>query len=155
MYYCDVESDCPQADGEPAGDCATSHDSVHDVLVHRKSNAVFVFILCCTKETLCPSSVAVSPVFFSFHRVQECFICTCPFYVLAPGVSLTALIVLVFQAPMVMLSLPRIFDDAPVAHLTPSSWCTAEGAVLVNPDGVRYGVVSGFYLMMTQVQGTT
>ena len=42
--------------------------------------------------------------------------------------------------PMVMLSLPRIFDDAPVACLTPLSWCTAEGAVLVNPGGDRSGM---------------
>ena len=34
MYYCDVERDCPQADGdEPARDWATTHDSFHDVLV--------------------------------------------------------------------------------------------------------------------------
>ena len=37
MYYCDVERDCPQADGnEPAGDWVTSHDSVHDD--HNKDN---------------------------------------------------------------------------------------------------------------------
>ena len=52
-----------------------------------------------------------------------------------------ALSVLVFQVPMVMLSLPRIFDDAPVARLTPPSWCTAEGAVLVDPGGDRNGCV--------------
>ena len=53
LYYCDVERDCPQADGdEPAGDCATSHDSVHDVLVNKKSNAMLVFILFSTKENL-------------------------------------------------------------------------------------------------------
>ena len=40
---------------------------------------------------------------------------------------------------MVMLSLPRIFDDAP--HLTPPSWCPAEGAVLVDPGGDRSGMV--------------
>ena len=40
-----------------------------------------------------------------------------------------------------MLSLPRIFDDAPVAHLTPPSWCPAEGAVLVDPGGDRSGMV--------------
>ena len=46
MYYCDVERDCPQADGdEPAGDWATSHDSVHDVLVNKKSNAILAFDL--------------------------------------------------------------------------------------------------------------
>ena len=52
-----------------------------------------------------------------------------------------ALSVLVFQVPMVMLSLPRIFDDAPVAHLTPPFWCTAEGAVLVDPGGDRVATV--------------
>ena len=49
--------------------------------------------------------------------------------------------VLVFHVPMVVLSLPRIFDDAPVAYLTPPSWCTAEGAVLVDPVGDRSGMV--------------
>ena len=43
MYYCDVERDCPQADGDkPAGDWATSHGSVHDDLVNKKSNAMRV-----------------------------------------------------------------------------------------------------------------
>ena len=47
-----------------------------------------------------------------------------------------ALSVLVFHMPIVMLSLPQIFDDASVAYLTPQSWCTAEGAVLVYPGGI-------------------
>ena len=51
-----------------------------------------------------------------------------------------ALTVLVFHVSIVM-SLPRIFDDAPVSHLTPPSWCTAEGAVLVDPGGDRSGMV--------------
>ena len=38
LYYCDVERGCPKVDGdEPAGDWATSHDSVHDVLVFMMS----------------------------------------------------------------------------------------------------------------------
>ena len=37
---------------EPAGDWATSHDSVHDVLVNKKSNAMLVFILFSTEENL-------------------------------------------------------------------------------------------------------
>ena len=49
--------------------------------------------------------------------------------------------VLVFQVPMVMLSLARIFDDAPVAYLTPPSWCMAEGAVLVDLGGDRSSMV--------------
>ena len=53
MYYCDVEKDCPQADGDkPAGDWVTSHDSVHDVLVNKISNAMLVFILFSTEENL-------------------------------------------------------------------------------------------------------
>ena len=36
---------------------------------------------------------------------------------------------------------PRIFDDAPVACLTPPSWCTAEGAVLADPGDDRSGMV--------------
>ena len=42
-----------QMDGdEPAGDWATSHDSVHDVRVNKKSNARLVFILFSTEENL-------------------------------------------------------------------------------------------------------
>ena len=53
LHYCDVERDCPRADGgEPAGDWATSHDSVHDVLVSKKSDAMLVFILFSTEENL-------------------------------------------------------------------------------------------------------
>ena len=66
---------------EPVGDWATSHDSVHDVLVNKKSNAMLVFILFSTE------------------------------------------------------------DDALVAHLTPPSGCIAEGAVLVDPGGDRFGTV--------------
>ena len=39
------------------------------------------------------------------------------------------------------VSLTRIFDDAPVAYLTPPSWCTVEGAVLVDPGGDLSGMV--------------
>ena len=54
---------------------------------------------------------------------------------------LAAVSVLVFHVPMVMLSLPRIVNDAPVAYLTPPSRCTAEGAVHVDPGGDRPGLV--------------
>ena len=37
---------------EPVGDWATSHDSVDDVLVNKKSNAMLVFILFSTEEKL-------------------------------------------------------------------------------------------------------
>ena len=53
LYYCDVERDCLQTDGdEPAGDWAKSLDSVHDVLVNKKSTAMLVFILFSTEENL-------------------------------------------------------------------------------------------------------
>ena len=53
MYYCDVEKDCTQADGdEPAGDWVTSHESVHNVLVNEKFSAILVVILFSTQENL-------------------------------------------------------------------------------------------------------
>ena len=53
LYHCDVERDCPQAVGDkPARDWATSHDSVPDVLVNKKSNALVVFILFSIGENL-------------------------------------------------------------------------------------------------------
>ena len=65
--------------------------------------------------------------------------------------------VLVFHVPMVILSLPRIFDDAPVSYLAPSSWCTAEGAVHYWPRQrpIRYGMVACFHHMMRHGQSTT
>ena len=35
----------------------------------------------------------------------------------------------------------RFLDSAPVAYLTPKSWCTAEGAILVDPGGDRSGMI--------------
>ena len=53
LYYCDVERDCPKVDGDkPAGDWATSHDSVQDILVNKKSNAILMFIFFSTEENL-------------------------------------------------------------------------------------------------------
>ena len=57
--------------------------------------------------------------------------------------------VLVFQVPMVMLSLARIFDDAPVAYLTPPSWCTAEGGP------IWYGMDVRCHRMVSLRQSTT
>ena len=89
LYYCDVERDCPQADvNEPAGDWATSHDSVHDVLVNKKSNAMLMFILFSTEENcVLPLLLFRQSSSISFHIVQGCSICTCPFHVLVPEVS--------------------------------------------------------------------
>ena len=81
------------------------------------------------KKTFCPSSVVVTPKFF--HLIPP-----------SPRMfHLYLSISCVFHVPMVMLSLQRIFYDAPVAYLTPPSWCRAEGVVLVDPGGDRSGMV--------------
>ena len=51
-------------DEDHAGDWAASLDSVHDVLVNKKSNAMLVLILFSTD-----SSVVVSPKFF--HLISQ------------------------------------------------------------------------------------
>ena len=54
LHYCDVDKECPQAyDDEPAGDWATPQDSVPDVIVNKKSNAMFVFIVFSTEKKPC------------------------------------------------------------------------------------------------------
>ena len=50
---------------EPTGDWATFHDSVHDVFMSMKFNAMLVFIIFSTEENFVSSSV-VSPKFFHF-----------------------------------------------------------------------------------------
>ena len=54
---------------EPAGDWATSHDSVHGVLVNKKSDAMLVFILFSTEENvvsfLCCCFAKVLPSHFT------------------------------------------------------------------------------------------
>ena len=109
------------------------------------------------KKTLCPSSVVVLPRFF--HLISQ----SPRIFHLYLSVSCVSswsfpatLSVLVFQVPMVMLSLPRIFDDAPVVCLTPPSWCTEGGAVLVNLSSYRSDMVwSLVSLMVTEEQSTT
>ena len=79
LCYCDVERDCPQVDSdELAKDWATSYVSVHDVLVNKISNAMLMFII------FSPARQCFS---ISFHRVQGCSICSCPFRAFVPGVS--------------------------------------------------------------------
>ena len=64
MFYCDVERDCLQVDGdEPAGDWAASHDSVRNVFVNKKSNAMLMFILFSIEENLL-SFLSFLPKFF-------------------------------------------------------------------------------------------
>ena len=159
LYYC-VERDCSQADcDEPAGDWVTSHESVRDVLVNKKSNTMLIFIQFSTeKNTLCSSFGVVSRKFFllisqspgMFHPYLSI---SCVSSWSFPA----ALSVLVFHVPMVTLSLPRIFDDTLVACLTPPSWCTAEGAVLVGPGGDQSVMVwlLVFHHMMSHGQGIT
>ena len=108
LYYYDFKRDCPQVDcDEPAGDCATSLDSVHDVLVNKKSNAMLVFILFSSEE----SSVVVSPKFFQLiSQSPRMFHMYLSISCVSSWSFPAALSVLVFHVPMVMLSLPRVFD---------------------------------------------
>ena len=70
LYYCDVERDCPQADGnEPAGDWGASRDSGHNVLVNKKSNTMLVFILFSNEETLCVLPLLLSRLYLSISSV--------------------------------------------------------------------------------------
>ena len=95
------------------------------------------------KKKLCPSSVVVVlPKFF--HLISQSprmFHLYLSILCVSSWSFPVALSVLVFHVHIVMLSLPRIFDDAPEAYFTPPSWCTAEGAVLVDPGGDRSGMV--------------
>ena len=106
LCYCDVERDCPHTDGdEPAGDWVTSHESVYDVLVNKKSKAMLVFILFSTEENfvsfLCCS---FAKILQSYFRVQRCSTSICPFRVLVSGVCLQLLVSLcsmcLFEVPV-------------------------------------------------------
>ena len=53
LYNGNVERDCPRPDSdETAGDWATCHDSVHDVLVNKRANAMLVLFLFSIEENL-------------------------------------------------------------------------------------------------------
>ena len=90
---------------------------------------MLVFILFSTGENLVPYLCC-------------CFAKVLPSHFTSPKMfHLCLSISCVFHVHKVMLPLPRIFYDAPVTYLTPPSWCTAEGAVLVDPGGDRSGMV--------------
>ena len=94
------------------------------------------------QKTLYPSSVVVSLKFYhpisqsprKFHLYLSTSCVSSWSFPAAPSV-------LVFHVPIMMLSFPWIFDDASVTYLTSPSWCTAEGALLVDLDGVRSSMV--------------
>ena len=127
---------------ELAGDWVTSHDSVHDVLVTRNPMPCSCSSPFPLKKTLCPSFAVILPKFFHLisHSPSMFQLYLSISYVSSWSFP-AALSVLVFHMPMVMLSLPRIFDDAPGAYLTPLSWCTAERAVLLDLGGNQSGMV--------------
>ena len=94
------------------------------------------------KKTSCPSSVVVLPeVFHLISQSPRVFHLYLPISCVSSWSFLSALSVLVFQVPMVMLFLPWIFDDAPVVYLTPWSWCMVKGMVLVDPGSNQSGMV--------------
>ena len=86
MYYCNVEKDCLQADvDEPTGEWATSHKSVYDVLVNKRSSAMLVFVLFSTEEYLvsllccCEAKdVPTVPVHFVCYFLDFPRSCKCP-----------------------------------------------------------------------------
>ena len=89
-------------DEDHAGDWAASLDSVHDVLVNKKSNAMLVLILFSTD-----SSVVVSPKFF--HLISQSprmFHLYLSILCVSSWSFPAALSVLVFHVPVMMLSLP-------------------------------------------------
>ena len=91
MYYCDVERDCPQADGdEPAGVWATFYDSVHDVLVNKKSNALLVFILFPTEKNLVSFLCCCFAKVLPFHFTESREVPSVPVHF--PGVLLQLLV---------------------------------------------------------------
>ena len=50
---CDVERACSQTDGdEPAGDWLASHNCVHNVLVKKETNTLFMFVFHTTEVKL-------------------------------------------------------------------------------------------------------
>ena len=88
LYFCDVERDCSQADGDqPVRGCVTFHVSIHNVLVNKKSNAMLMFILFFRwrKPCVLPLLLFCQSSSVSFHGVQGCFICTFPFCLLVLG----------------------------------------------------------------------
>ena len=108
------------------------------------------------EKTLCPFSVVVSPKFFNlisqsprmFHlNLSISCVSSAWSFPATPGV-------LVFHVPMVMLSLPRIFNDAPVAFLTPLCWYTEEGVPCwPGRRPIQYGMVASFHYIVSHGQG--
>ena len=113
------------------------------------------------RKTLCPSSFVVLPKFFHlisqsprmFHLYLSISCVSSWSFLGVLSVLVFQVPVLVFLVPMVMLSLPQIFNDAPVAYLTPPSWCMAEGMVLVDPGGDRSDMVCLLVVMAWWVTG--
>ena len=117
LYNCHVELSCIQADGDdPAGDRATTHDSVDDVFVNKKPNAMFVFVLATEVDLVS-------------------FFCRC---------FTKAINVLTFHVPMVMSFLPRVLlVGAPVSYLTPRPVVRRDAWSFLRP--FRYVIQTGFH----------
>ena len=98
------------------------------------------------KKTLGPSSVGV----------QGCSICTCPFLVLTPGVSLQLLVSLcsttygdVVSATNLRSCTSSILDTSVLVY------GGRRGPCWPRWRPIRYGMVAGFHLMVTQRQSLT
>ena len=143
-YYCHIGRDCPQTDSnEPAGTGRHPMTVFTMSLRTRNSTPCSCLSSFALKKTLCPSSVVVLPKFShlisrSKKHVPSTYLsilCVSSWSFLATDSVLAS------HVSTVMLSLQRIFDDAPVAYLTPPSGCTVFVAVLVDPGGDRSRMV--------------
>ena len=149
---------CPLADcDEPAGDRAAFHDSVHDVRVNKKSNAMLVFILFSTEENhvsfLCRCFAKVLPFHFTESRNASTVPVHFMFWFLEFSCSC--------WCPCVQCT----YGD--VVSSTELGWCTSNilNTSVVVYDGrrrpcwparqpIRCGLVVGCYFIVTQGQGT-
>ena len=90
----------------------------------------------------------------SFHRVQGCSICTCPFHVIVqPGVSPQLLVTLWSMCPWWCL-----FYESSLMHQLHISHLCAGGRrdpCWPGERPIRYGMVACFYKMVSHGQGAT
>ena len=108
------------------------------------------------KKTLCSSAVIVSPKFF--HLISQSprvFHLYLSILCVSSWSFPAAFSVLVFHVPMVMLSLPQIFDDAPVAYLTSIlAYGRRHGPCWPGRRPTWYGMVACFHHMVSHRQNT-
>ena len=135
----------------------TSHYSVHNVLVNKKSNAMLKFIFFSTEENLPlllfhqKSSISFSQSPRTFHLYLSISCVSSWRFPAAVSHNLVSFC----SMCQWWCCLPQIFDGAPVACLTPPSWCTADSSILVNPGGEWSGKAKLLVSLMVTQAGST